>query len=273
VKNGLLRIITAIVGIPVVVGMTYLGGTAFTVMVAIIALAAQFEFYTLQKKTGFAPSVIPGLVAGLIILLPVVSPLAKSLLILVVLWVLIDLLSVRGATAPVSRLAATIAGVVYPVWLFSFLTPIRSGLEMSFDATVAFRITMMLFSIIWATDTAAYYTGKSLGKHKLAPSISPKKTWEGSIGGIMGALVAVLIFKTVWLAFLTWMDVAALALIGGVVSQIGDLVESRFKRSAGVKDSAGLLPGHGGFLDRFDGMILSFPVYYLYFVHVAGYIG
>ena len=129
---------------------------------------------------------------------------------------------------------------------------------------------MTLIVLIWVADTAAYYTGKSMGRHHLAPTISPKKTWEGSIGGVLGAFLAAAAVKLFVLEFLGWLDVGALALIGGAWSQVGDLVESTFKRAAGVKDSASILPGHGGILDRFDSLIVAAPLYYLYLSYVMG---
>jgi len=127
--------------------------------------------------------------------------------------------------------------------------------------------------LIWVTDTGAYYTGKSIGKHKFAPSISPNKTWEGTIGGLVAAILAAVAFKLFILAFLTWTDVFALALLGGFWGQLGDLLESAVKRSADVKDSGSLLPGHGGVMDRFDSLIFTAPMYYLYLVHISGLIG
>ncbi|HMB91293.1 MAG TPA: phosphatidate cytidylyltransferase, partial [Rhodothermales bacterium] len=116
----------------------------------------------------------------------------------------------------------------------------------------------------------AYYTGKSIGKTPLAPSISPKKTWEGAIGGGIGAVLAAVVLKLTLLGFLAWPHVIVMALICGVVSQVGDLMESRIKRSVGAKDSGTLLPGHGGMLDRFDAMILAVPLVFLYLRYGAG---
>ncbi|MDX1546847.1 MAG: phosphatidate cytidylyltransferase, partial [Rhodothermales bacterium] len=133
----------------------------------------------------------------------------------------------------------------------------------------AFALTLTVFLLIWATDTFAYYVGKNLGRHKLAPLISPKKTWEGAVGGAVGALLVAVVLKLTLLAFLAWPHVVAMALICGIVSQIGDLAESRLKRSVGAKDSGTLLPGHGGLLDRFDALLLAVPLVYLYLAYVA----
>jgi phosphatidate cytidylyltransferase len=133
--------------------------------------------------------------------------------------------------------------------------------------------SLAVFFFIWAADTLAYVAGRALGKHKLAPSISPKKTWEGFIGGIVGAVLVGVALKYTWLGYLAWPHVIVLALIGGIVGPLGDLAESGFKRSVGVKDSGNVLPGHGGLLDRFDALILTAPLYYLYLAYATDVFG
>jgi phosphatidate cytidylyltransferase len=128
------------------------------------------------------------------------------------------------------------------------------------------RLLLFALVITWAGDTAAYFVGRAMGKHPLAPHISPKKTWEGSVGSMIGSLLVA------W-AFSYWIRIPighllAMAAIGNVAGQMGDLLESAYKRSAGVKDSGGLLPGHGGVLDRIDALILCIPVIWYYVVLV-----
>lgn len=127
---------------------------------------------------------------------------------------------------------------------------------------------LLLFALVltWAGDTAAYFVGRSIGKHPLAPHLSPKKTWEGTVASMIGSLI-------VGVAFGYWVPIPlvhllAMAAVGNVAGQIGDLLESAYKRSAGVKDSGGLLPGHGGVLDRIDALILCIPVIWYYLVLV-----
>ena len=128
------------------------------------------------------------------------------------------------------------------------------------------RLLLFALVITWAGDTTAYFVGRAIGKHPLAPHISPKKTWEGSVGSMIGSLIVA------W-AFHYWIRIpighlVAMAVIGNVAGQMGDLLESAYKRSAGVKDSGGLLPGHGGVLDRIDALILCIPVIWYYVVLV-----
>ena len=124
----------------------------------------------------------------------------------------------------------------------------------------------LLFALVitWAGDTVAYFVGRAIGKHKFAPVLSPKKTWEGAVGGFAGSLL-------VGVAFSKWIGVPmeqmlTMAAVGNVAGQVGDLLESAYKRSAGVKDSGTLLPGHGGILDRIDALILAIPVVCYYWI-------
>jgi phosphatidate cytidylyltransferase len=127
-------------------------------------------------------------------------------------------------------------------------------------------LLLFALAITWAADTTAYFVGRAIGKHPLALHISPKKTWEGSIGSLIGSLLIA------W-AFSRWLQIPlphlfAMATVGNIAGQMGDLLESAYKRSAGVKDSGGLLPGHGGVLDRIDALILCIPVIWFYLVLV-----
>src|SRR5271156_6633537 len=125
---------------------------------------------------------------------------------------------------------------------------------------------LLLFALVitWAGDTAAYFAGRAFGRHALAPHLSPKKTWEGSLAGLAASIVVSVIFQRwlhVGIAYLVGM-----AVVGNVAGQVGDLLESAYKRSAGVKDSGAMLPGHGGVLDRIDALILAFPVVWYYWI-------
>jgi phosphatidate cytidylyltransferase len=121
----------------------------------------------------------------------------------------------------------------------------------------------ILFSV-WISDSAAYFIGKSFGKHKLAPRVSPKKTWEGAVAGFVGGAGGFLLLSLFFLSSLPIMDSIVIGVIIGTVGQIGDLAESQLKRDAGVKDSSALIPGHGGILDRFDSLLFIMPVVALY---------
>ena len=154
------------------------------------------------------------------------------------------------------RIAATITGIVYAGFLTMFLATTRR--EFGPDAVI------LILLVAWIGDTGGYFAGRFLGKTKLYPAVSPKKTWAGSIGGAAGSIAAVAIMKLLRMKGLGWFDVVAIGLVGAVLGQLGDLAESLIKRSAGVKDSGSLLPGHGGLLDRIDAVLFIGPFVYAY---------
>jgi phosphatidate cytidylyltransferase len=130
-----------------------------------------------------------------------------------------------------------------------------------------FLVISLLVSI-WICDSAAYYGGTALGKHKLFPRVSPKKSWEGAIFGFVFAVLTMIAAKFIVLDFLGWNTIISLGVIIGIIGQLGDLVESLLKRDAQVKDSSNFIPGHGGIFDRFDSLLLAAPVIFLFLTYV-----
>lgn len=130
-------------------------------------------------------------------------------------------------------------------------------------------LIISIFASIWICDSAAFFGGTALGKHKLFPRVSPKKSWEGAVFGFVFAILAMILAKYLVLDFLLLKDSIAIGFITGTFGQIGDLAESLLKRDAGVKDSSGLIPGHGGIFDRFDSLLFSAPLIYLYLIYLA----
>lgn len=272
-STGLLRVLTALVGIPLILGAAYLGGWLFAGLVLVAALISQYELYRMLDAGGLRAHRGAGLVMGALVVL---HPLQPDLLALglVVLLGYLAVATVGGSERhPLRTAAGTVFGVVYPSLLFAFLVHLRSARGPVVDDLDAFYLTLGLFVLVWASDTAAYYVGKSLGRHALAPRISPNKTWEGSFGGAAGAVLAAALLKVTLLDFLPWGHLIVLALICGVLGQLGDLAESRFKRSVEVKDSGEVLPGHGGLLDRFDALLFAVPLYFLYLTYVVRVMG
>ena len=140
--------------------------------------------------------------------------------------------------------------------------PVRYGI----DYRTGGWLVLFIFSTIWLCDTAAYLYGAKLGKHKLFKRVNPKKTWEGAIAGFFTGVAAAAGLHYVFVPSLTLFDSVMIGIIVGVMGQISDLIESLFKRDAGVKDASSILPGHGGFLDRFDSPLLVGPFVYIYLV-------
>ncbi len=264
-SNGTLRVLTALVGLPLVIGAVWLGGWVFGVLMAAVCVGAQRELYALTKAAGATPKSLWGMAAGACLVL---APLLPSL------WLAALLLGVayfctlpfrNDRSNPVLDAAATFGGVVYPTAMLGMLVPLRLYTDAQLPGNEAFWATLSVFLLVFATDTAAYYTGRAFGKHPLAPKVSPKKTWEGAIGGVLGAAATAAALKLTVLPSVPWWGIVALGVAAGFVSPLGDLAESRLKRAVGVKDSGTILPGHGGLLDRFDALTVMAPLAYAIF--------
>lgn len=268
-SQGVLRILTALVGIPILLGAVYAGSFWFGFVVAVIALVAAYEVAALLKATGAEPVLIPALTLCAVILARPWLPYWEAIAALLFTATVLATPGLRG-DRPAERLAATSLMVAYPAWMLSFLVLIRQGVGFQVDDSKAMWLTILLFVLIWAGDTFAYYTGRFVGKTPFFPSISPKKTWEGFFGGVVGTALAGALIKQLQLPFLGWTDTVMIILICGVMGPVGDLAESRLKRSAQAKDSGSLLPGHGGLLDRFDAMIVCAPLVWLYLAYLSG---
>lgn len=271
-SGTVLRVLTALVGAPIAVGLAYVGGWPFALLLLFGATVAQQELYGLLERGGVYPHRIEGGVIGALLAVRALVPGAVPLAIAAGIGLILASPFRQHEGVALPNLAATALGVLYPATFLTYLIELRQGGPALADLD-AFVLTLSTFLLIWATDTFAYVAGRTWGRRPLAPAISPKKTWEGAIGGAAAALLVAAVLKGLFLDFLAWPHVVALALICGVVSQLGDLAESRLKRSVGAKDSGRLLPGHGGMLDRFDAMTVAAPLVYLYMAHVARVFG
>ena len=165
----------------------------------------------------------------------------------------------RDIPSVAGRFAATVAGIIYCGFLTTYLAKLKL-----IDPGRGGDTVLLVLIVAWLADTGGYFAGRFLGKSKLYEAVSPKKTWAGAYGGIAGSVVGVIVLKLVHATWLEWQDVFLIAIPGGVLGQLGDLAESLIKRSVGVKDSGGLLPGHGGILDRIDAVLFIAPYVYGY---------
>ena len=262
-NNVVQRVLTGLIGAPLVLWLIYLGNWPFLLAFLAVAWVAQYEFYSIAPVQLGARHIVIGMAGGALIVFHqfgVKNLFAVGLLLFIGLFVY-DVFDKKSENSW-QQTVWMIAGVVYPTWLFSFLVSIRMGWDGMPDRE-AMMLTITPLVLVWATDSLAYFAGRSFGKRPLAPHISPKKTWEGAIAGFLGALLAVVILKLTVLDFLSWPQALVLGVIAGIGGQIGDLIESSLKRQFGVKDSGAILPGHGGFLDRIDGLLLVIPLSYL----------
>ncbi|MFO0585321.1 MAG: phosphatidate cytidylyltransferase [Anaeromyxobacter sp.] len=269
-RNLVTRIVTALVLLPSAVWLTWLGGTAFAVLAAVAAAIMAGELILMFGLRG-APVGLGAAVAGAFPIATLLAPhgqlfpgwfplaIAFATIAVMVLFLFRD--------APLEEIPRGMA-IVALSWLYCglLLTPV-AGLRD--HLAHGFGWVVLAFLATWGNDTFAYFAGHLFGKHKLAPRISPKKTWEGFFGGVLGSLVGV---SLVWWFLLGdqlgFGDVAALAAGASVFGPLGDLCESLLKRAAGVKDSSQIVPGHGGLLDRVDALLFVGPWVYLYAVYL-----
>lgn len=256
------RVYSALVFFPLFyVLVRHLPPAAFSLFVAIGILLAQYEYYRLHFRGPSSPPMGLGLALGLLVAAGFAVPgllTEPATITFIVMAVLVShVLAGRELTAGLLDTAVIAFGVFYVAWLLGHLILIRHMADGSF-------LIFFLFLVTWANDTAAYYVGTYLGRHPMAPRISPKKTWEGAVGGLVGSVAAAFACRAWFLGSLGVADAAVLGLLIGIAAPLGDLGESVLKRSAGVKDSGGIIPGHGGVLDRVDSLIFTAPVLYYY---------
>lgn len=258
------RWITAVVALPVIYWVVAAGGLLFSLTIAAVAGVTLWEFYRavfgspVQRLVrlmaiagiGLSPLIVVAVYVGGMVHLPLILAL--------------DLVLVSGLTLPIFKndslaphlVGKQVLGLVYIPLSLSFLVLLR-------QQTDGAQWVLWVLCIVAANDTGAYYAGTYLGRRKLCPWVSPKKTIEGGIGGLLAAILVALVLKAVLLGPPAILPCVVFALTIGVAGQVGDLFASEFKRSAGIKDSGSLLPGHGGFLDRLDALLFASPLAYL----------
>lgn len=259
------RILTAIVIIPISILVIWFGNPWFGLIMALFALLGSLEFYRLASSINIKPLSYFGTA---IVLLLVLSPfwsitMIKPLLITIAVIIsLIWLLFRSLKTNAFNNWAWTMAGILYIGWTLSHWIEIR---DLEFGQYWVF----WAFTIIVVNDAGAFFIGRALGKHPLALSISPKKTWEGAIGGLVAGIIASVIFGSFFPVFISFWQMIVLGFVVCLLAQLGDLVESLLKRNTDVKDSGKLLPGHGGSLDRLDSFFLTGPVLFYCITYIV----
>jgi phosphatidate cytidylyltransferase len=255
------RILFAVPAAAFFLYLTWLGGWIFTAVIIAMALLIQFEMSTICEKAGFkTDSYFPYSIALWILLIPSLPHAFEVGIAIFLLFVGVQVFN--KSEKNIEEFVSTLfCGFYAPTGLLLFLLIRSLGSQ-----EVGFSLTIALILMVWGNDVFAYFGGKRFGRRLMAPSISPKKTWEGFFSGFAGALTGLIIaVYLVPFAFPMNMSLALpLVALVSVFGPIGDLAESKLKRAAGVKDSSNILPGHGGFLDRFDALILAAPAFYLY---------
>lgn len=276
-KNLAVRTMSGLVLAAVVLGAIAWSQWSFGALLLVLLAVGMLEFYALAGKQGNSPQKIVGLVAGIVLFVLNFAFVSEDIEILgsarqaygcglAFLLLLLPAMFIcelyRRNENPAAGIGTTMMGVCYvalPLSLMCYIPMVGS------DTWNPWVMIAYIF-IIWANDVFAYLVGMSIGRHRLCERLSPKKSWEGFFGGLAGAVVMGVVAAKVLDAHIwVW---AGLALVAAVSGVLGDLVESMFKRAAGVKDSGKLIPGHGGVLDRFDAMLLSAPFVFVYMLFV-----
>ncbi len=263
------RAITALFFVAAMISSFMFGSVFFGIFYLVLAGASLFEFYGMWRQAGFSPQRLPGICLGLAGFLMMTSLFQSTdsvptflLFLFVPVILAIELFSDRDR--PFQNTALTIFGFAYVILPFYCFYAL-GFLQVGFEPLIPLGFLVML----WANDTGAYLTGRFLGRTKLFERVSPNKTWEGFVGGILVAVLAAVLLNHFTAEVLPLKHWLALGLIIGAIGTLGDLVESLLKRSLSLKDSGKLLPGHGGLLDRFDGLLLAAPAVYVYLHLVA----
>jgi len=261
------RILVAVFGIPLLVGMTYLGGWYFFTIIAIVSVVSQWEFYKFQENKKIYPQSYFGILIGLFILYGIQTGYWYITGFVMILALMIVLASemFREQKNVSSDIGVTLLGIFYIPFLLGTFLYLRTLMDELLPIVdfAGFRFILVIFVAIWICDTFAYGFGRLFGKNKLFEKVSPNKTIEGGIAGVIGSIIILILVKVLGILPFSWFEAVLFGIVIGIIGQIGDLVESWFKRDAGVKDSSTLLPGHGGMLDRFDSIIFVSPAMFL----------
>ncbi len=252
------RIATAAVLAPSVFLIVWFAPVSvFAVFVMAVSSACFFEYSQMASKKGVRVLLAHGTAAALVIEFISLSYMPAAYAALAIILITLFAGAVMKKEAGMETLVFTLLGVVYIGVCFSAPILLRSMPEGE-------RLVLLGCFGVWGADIGAYYAGRAFGKHKLAPAISPGKTVEGAVGGVLSALLFCFLFASLFFRSADAVTVVAAGVAGGVIGPLGDLSESMMKRYFGVKDSGSILPGHGGLLDRVDAVMFSLPIFYIF---------
>ncbi|MFD2670067.1 phosphatidate cytidylyltransferase [Marinicrinis sediminis] len=260
------RVITGILAAILFLGLLTVGGIGFTLLILLLALIGFFEFVRLNQIAPFSASAIFGYISVAYIVIPWQlydwSHFSNFQIVWITMFIFLTITVVSKNRVHIEHAAMLTLGVFYVGIGFHYMLLTRLAPEQWGDSGLYW--SLLIFVCIWLTDIGAYFSGMAFGKRLLWPSISPKKTIEGALGGLTLSIAAALLFAWYSPDRLELVEALWIGLAAGVVGQLGDFIQSAYKRVRGAKDSGILLPGHGGVLDRCDSWIIVFP-----FVHMV----
>jgi phosphatidate cytidylyltransferase len=257
------RVTTAVIGVPAFLGVLWLGGPVYYVLVMCIVLGAALEYFTITgfraaDREDYAFAVVLSLACAVLTTAVFPPKFTGPVLIGAMLAIMLrHMIRFGDMKTSVMRSGVMFLGVGYAGLLPTFFWHLRARPE-------GFGWVVMLLAVVWLSDTGAYFSGKALGRHKMYPAVSPGKSWEGAVGGLLSGIAGAFLAKWLFLSCVTPLECVLIAVPAGILGQAGDLCESLIKRAYGVKDSGSSIPGHGGVLDRFDAIFFAAP--YIYFI-------
>jgi len=255
------RVLTAVIGIPVLLGVLYLGGIYWKLFFALMGILAFIEFARMMCNIQLRPLLVPGLLLLLLLLFSPDTYLYPGIFSLLILAVAISILKYPDLT--LKDTAISLFGSAYIGFLLSYAIKIA-------DLQHPFVIIVLALLLTWGSDTGAYFAGKLWGTHKMTPILSPNKTWEGAAGGlVVSAITALIFFLVIDIDGVGPAYALLLGLGASTLAQLGDFFISGVKRFFQVKDSGRIIPGHGGVLDRFDSFLLLVPLVYYFFIYIV----
>ncbi len=293
-SNTTTRIIVAVIAAPIIIGLVILGGVWFWLFAEALAILALKELYDLGKHTSASPQRIIGYVGSFCAgayffvanaLPPAIASIVFPAFVLLFVLAVLIIELLRNAPHPLWNASITTFGVFYVGFFLTSLVGLRmtfSGKMLDLPVIAPFLthlsqperlalgdqwgawLVFATFIAIWTCDSLAFFAGKAFGSHKLFPRVSPNKSWEGAVVGFLASSAAFVAIAHYLLPFLPALHAGIIGALAGIIGQFGDLVESLFKRDAGVKDSSTIIPGHGGVYDRFDAAMFVAPVVYIY---------
>ncbi|HZK42798.1 MAG TPA: phosphatidate cytidylyltransferase [Syntrophomonadaceae bacterium] len=250
------RIITILIGIPFILAILYIGGICWTLFFTVLGLGSLYEFNRMTKK-----SYQPPLFIGVILFLITMFYMYNYYLLLTIVLFIVGLVIYLIARFPRETII-DISLILFPA--------LYIGISLSFAILInnqpdGFVLMLAVFLLTWSSDVGGYIFGKKWGKRKLAPALSPNKTWEGSLGGVILTIITAFVFLSICdLGNYSLYSIILLGFAASIAAQLGDLLMSGVKRVFDVEDSGNIIPGHGGILDRFDSFLLVLPVVYCF---------
>ncbi|WP_274542421.1 phosphatidate cytidylyltransferase [Candidatus Oscillochloris fontis] len=269
-----LRVASVSVLIPIVIAAAWWYWSA-AILVGFSAVLATIELYGIMQRGGYAPRLSVGVTISLLLcgaaafqdVIPL--DLGEAVIGISILFALTYEIFPRDRSTSLVNWALTFAGAYYIGGLLSYFillaqlhTPLRDGWLTFLHIPPATSWILLVLAVTWLQDTAAYFVGRAFGKHRMAPILSPKKSWEGAVGGFVTSVLTAMLATLLLGLPISYAAAALIGAAAGIAGPIGDLVESLIKRQIGIKDSGQLIPGHGGILDRIDSLIFTAPVIY-----------